>query len=194
MAKNDIPRNEKVGADISALRVDVVTPTFPLATVVPYSAKIDAENRTLLAASGWLVCDGAAISRTKYAKLYQVMGDIHGRGDATTTFNLPDYRGRFLRGVDSGAGRDPDASRRIAASAGGLTGDNVGSVQSDDVRSHDHDTVQMIYDNNVDGVDSATTHSDEHHNESRRTGAWGGNETRPINANVYWLLLAGKAL
>ena len=50
----------------------------------------------------------------------------------------------------------------------------------------------MIGDNNIDGVDSTTTHSGEHHNEERRTGVWGGGETRPVNANVNWLILAGR--
>jgi microcystin-dependent protein len=133
------------------------------------------------------------VSRTKFKALYAVIGDIHGRGDATTTFNLPDYRGRFLRGVDQGSGRDPDASRRSAPAPGGLIGDEVGSVQLDGVRAHDHETIQMIGDNNIDGVDSTATHSGDHHNEIRRTGSWGGNETRPIKANVNWLILAGVA-
>jgi microcystin-dependent protein len=79
--------------------------------------------------AGWLLCDGTAVSRTTYAGLFQVIGILHGGGDGTQTFNLPDYRGQFQRGVDDGTGRDPDAASRTAASQGGATGDMVGSVQ-----------------------------------------------------------------
>lgn len=166
---------------------------FPLGTVIPYAGKADEENRRRLAQAGWLVCDGSPQDRVKYAKLYEVIGDIHGRGDAVKTFNIPDYRGRFLRGVDAGAGRDPDADVRDPTAAGGLRGNDVGSVQLDETRSHDHATIQMIGDNNIDGVDSTTVQSGDHHNEPRRTGLWGGKETRPTNAYVFWLILSGPS-
>jgi microcystin-dependent protein len=168
---------------------------IPIGTVIAYAGNVGpkgSEARTKLATAGWLVCDGDAILRTKFAKLFDVVGDTHGRGDAVTTFNLPDYRGRFLRGVDAGAGRDPDSQERQPANSGGLPGDNVGSVQEDEFRSHSHTTIQMISDNNIDGVDSTTIHSGEHHNEPRNTGFSGGHETRPRNANVHWLIFAGK--
>ncbi|MGJ3702666.1 hypothetical protein [Variovorax sp. AFSI2.2] len=49
----------------------------------------------------------------------------------------------------------------------------------------------MIGDNNVDGVDSTTRRSGDHHNEPRQSNFEGGNETRPINAYVHWLILVG---
>lgn len=49
--------------------------------------------------SGWLVCDGSAISRTTYANLFQAIGTIHGTGDGSTTFNLPDLRDRLPIGA-----------------------------------------------------------------------------------------------
>lgn len=171
-----------------------ISSNFPIGTVISYAGKADGANSQALASAGWLLCDGAEIDRTKYKSLFGVIGDIHGRGNATTTFNLPDYRGRFLRGVDNGRGRDPDAARRSAAAPGGLTGDTVGSIQGDEVRAHDHGTTHMIFDDTHDGVDSALKHSYEHHNEPRRTEPWGGSETRPINAYVHWLILAGKAV
>lgn len=57
--------------------------------------------------TGWLVCDGSAVSRSTYAALFAVIGTTWGNGDGSTTFNLPDTRGYFLRGYDNGAGRDP---------------------------------------------------------------------------------------
>jgi microcystin-dependent protein len=55
------------------------------------------------APNGWLMCDGLAYSRTTYATLFSTVGIRFGQGDGTTTFNVPDLRGRFLRGVNSGA-------------------------------------------------------------------------------------------
>lgn len=51
---------------------------------------------------GWLLCDGQAVSRTTYAALFAVIGTIYGIGDGSTTFNLPNYTGRFVVGVDTG--------------------------------------------------------------------------------------------
>lgn len=47
----------------------------------------------------WLLCNGQAVSRTKYASLFNLIGVSFGNGDGVTTFNLPDYRGKFLRGL-----------------------------------------------------------------------------------------------
>lgn len=54
------------------------------------------------APTGWLICDGAAVSRTDYAALFAVIGTTYGTGDGITTFNLPDMRGRFPLGVGNG--------------------------------------------------------------------------------------------
>jgi Phage Tail Collar Domain len=90
------------------------------------------------APDGWLLCDGSAVSRTQYSALFAAIGSAHGGGDGLNTFQLPDYRGRFLRGVDQGQGRDPDAATRVAAGPGGNEGDAVGSLEADAFRSHDH--------------------------------------------------------
>ncbi len=54
------------------------------------------------AKTGWLECDGAAVSRTTYAALFAVIGTAYGIGDNVTTFNLPDCRSRVLIGVGQG--------------------------------------------------------------------------------------------
>jgi microcystin-dependent protein len=92
--------------------------------------------------SGWLLCDGSTANRSTYSALFSAIGVAHGSGDGSTTFHLPDLRGRFLRGADNmgtgAAGRDPDAATRTAANAGGNTGNAVGSVQSDAMQGHEH--------------------------------------------------------
>ena len=58
---------------------------------------------------GWLECNGSAVSRTTYANLFAVIGTTYGNGDGSTTFNLPDLRGEFVRGWDHQ--RDMDKGR-----------------------------------------------------------------------------------
>ena len=58
------------------------------------------------APSGWLSCNGNAVSRTTYAALFSAIGTTYGTGDGSTTFNLPDLRGEFVRGLDNGRGVD----------------------------------------------------------------------------------------
>ena len=88
--------------------------------------------------TGYLNCDGSAVSRTTYAALFAAIGTSCGHGDGSTTFNLPEDDGKFKRGTDNGAGNDPDASTRTAQATGGNTGDDVGSVQDDAVANHTH--------------------------------------------------------
>src|SRR4051812_35317193 len=68
---------------------------------------------------GWLYCNGAAISRTTYEALFSAIGTAYGTGNGSTTFNLPDYRGR-------GIIADPDgqvgSSRATAATRGTVVG------------------------------------------------------------------------
>lgn len=82
--------------------------------------------------SGWLVCDGSAVSRSTYAALFSAIGSTWGQGDQSTTFNLPDLRGVTTRMVDWSSGfgtsnRDPDKTSRTAQSVGSyiVTGDTV---------------------------------------------------------------------
>lgn len=59
--------------------------------------------------AGYLLCDGGAISRNIYSDLYAAIGTAYGVGDGSTTFNLPDLRGEFIRGLDNGRGIDNDS-------------------------------------------------------------------------------------
>ena len=57
---------------------------------------------TTTAPTGWLLCDGAAVSRTTYADLFAVLSTTFGVGDGSTTFNVPDLKGKVAVGYDSG--------------------------------------------------------------------------------------------
>jgi microcystin-dependent protein len=75
--------------------------------------------------TGYLAASGQAVSRTTYAALYTAIGTRYGVGDNSTTFNLPDLRGEFVRGWDNGRGVD--------------TGRTLGTAQTGTVATHSHD-------------------------------------------------------
>ena len=79
---------------------------------------------TTTAPTGYLECDGSAVSRTTYADLFAVIGTTWGAGNGSSTFNLPDLRGEFVRGWDNG--RNVDSSRAFASS------------QTDQNKQHNH--------------------------------------------------------
>lgn len=86
--------------------------------------------------AGWLLCDGREVSRSEYQNLYNAVGIAWGKGDGSTTFNLPDLRGMFLRGVSGNSNNDPDKDKRgMLINNGGNTGNNVGSYQEDAIRN-----------------------------------------------------------
>ena len=180
------------GAQLTSLAGGSIT-----TNTVPLAALVDAVKQALCppgtvvaymgttAPSGWLLCKGDSVPRIgTYASLYAVIGTSCGSVD-TASFTLPDLRGRFLRGWDNGIGRDIDRASRTAMATGGLAGDAIGSVQTDAFKSHTHtdSAIQSgSYGNSLGGyywpnnVYTATS------------GATGGSETRPINANVNYII------
>jgi microcystin-dependent protein len=81
------------------------------------------------APAGWLKADGSTISRTQYANLFATVGTMFGTGDGSTTFNLPDLRGEFIRGFDGGRGVDQ--------------GRMLGSLQNDVLKEHIHNIITV---------------------------------------------------
>ena len=69
--------------------------------------------------SGWLLCDGRAVSRSTYAALFGAITTFYGAGDGSTTFNIPDLRGYFIRGF--GTNSDGTASGTFGAKTGFTT-------------------------------------------------------------------------
>lgn len=80
----------------------------------------------------WLLCDGAAVSRTTYAALFALIGTAFGSGNGSTTFNLPDGRGRALIGVGQGSGLTNRA-------LGAIVGTEAHQLSISEVPAHVHD-------------------------------------------------------
>jgi len=127
------------------------------------------------APAGWLKANGAEVSRTAYAELFNAIGTTFGAGNGVDTFNLPDLRGEFLRGWDNGRGVDG--------------GRGFATAQGDELKSHTHDardgsggdrTNSITNDGgNLAGQGNSTVwRSSDTYTLIRHTG---GNETRPRN-------------
>jgi microcystin-dependent protein len=83
---------------------------------------------------GWMLCDGRSLACAQYPELFAVLGYTYGGSD--NTFNIPDYRGYFLRGIGAGTSNDPDIATRTAPPGGQSSG--VGSTQSFALQTHEH--------------------------------------------------------
>lgn len=82
------------------------------------------------APTGWLACDGAAISREEYAELFSRIGTTYGTGDGSTTFNLPNLKGKVPVGIDAG-----DASFDVLGETGG---EKTHTLTEAELASHRH--------------------------------------------------------
>ncbi len=102
----------------------------PIGSILAYSGAS--------APTGWVLCDGAAISRTTYATLFAAIGTSFGTGDGSTTFNVPDLRGRVLVGKDDMGGT---AASRVTSGSEGLAAENLAAtgqriVEADGTKDH----------------------------------------------------------
>lgn len=106
----------------------------PPGTIMPYASNISGSPPT-----GFLLCDGTTYNYNDYATLGALLGNrIGGTGVPGGTFKVPDLRGYFLRGLDTGATVDPDSASRTYN--GGGPGAVIGSYQTDQYQSHTHTT------------------------------------------------------
>lgn len=118
IAKSKLAALNIVDADVAAgaaINLDKID--FPAGVIVDYGGAA--------APTGWLLCDGSAVSRTTYADLFAAIGTQYGAGDGSTTFNVPDFRGR----VSVGLGTHADVN---------ALGDNDGSALASRTPKHNH--------------------------------------------------------
>jgi hypothetical protein len=149
--------------DTQIAGIPAATDLTPAGTVI-YTARTTAPT-------GYLKANGAAVSRTTYATLFAAIGTLYGIGDGSTTFNLPDLRGEFVRGFDDGRGVD--------------TGRTMGSTQAQSYQSHSHPISSGAVLSGFDAGESGSLRSGSGGAGSspayQSTDLAGGTETRPRN-------------
>jgi len=96
--------------------------TLPIGSITAYGKETAPAN--------WLICDGSAVSRTSYADLFAVIGTKYGEGDGSTTFNLPNLKGRVPVGLDGG---DTDFNE-----IGKTGGEKTHQLTINEMPSHNH--------------------------------------------------------
>jgi hypothetical protein len=187
----------EAAAAATATLVAAAAAAVPSGCVLPYGGTA--------APTGYLLCDGTQVSRVTYAALFAVVGVAHGIGNGTSTFHLPDYRGRFLRGRDGAIARDADRASRTAMNTGGNTGDNVGSIQVEATKrpatafsgSTANASIGRNFSASTGDAFGSGSYAPKQDGDSSNRGnhlhtftvtAGGDNETRPINAYVNYII------
>jgi microcystin-dependent protein len=99
------------------LATSAITTLMPSGSVIPYAGTSTPTN--------WLLCAGQAVSRTTYADLFSAISTTYGVGDGSTTFNIPDLRGRVIAGQDDMNG---SSANRLTGLTGGVDGDVLGGT------------------------------------------------------------------
>jgi phage-related tail fiber protein len=140
------------------------------------------------APTGWLKANGAAVSRTAYDALFAVIGTNFGAGDGFNTFNLPDLRGEFLRGLDDGRGLDSgrglgtvQASQNLAHAHGGSTtpsGEHNHALNTNGVGAGRVGVNEGALHSGSGKISSSTTTAANH---QHGIASDGGSEARPRN-------------
>lgn len=103
---------------------------------------------------GWLICNGQAVSRTTYAALFAVVGTTYGVGNGSTTFNVPDFRGRVALGKDNMGGTSANVvGNPLADVLGGTLGAETVALNVNDLPSHTHSYNDKVVSNGTGGSD-----------------------------------------
>jgi microcystin-dependent protein len=163
-----------------------------LTAAVPSGSILDWPSSSV--PTGWLLCDGSAVSRATYSALFAVIGTLHGAGDGSTTFNLPDCRGKFTLGKSAagtgstlgGTGGTLDHVHTLTHThtmpahyhAMG-TGADLNITTSGSVGSNSSATGVTINSTNTDHTHSGTVDASGTHDH--QTYSMGGNHIRPYN-------------
>jgi hypothetical protein len=185
---------------LKELVADIISNLIPIGTIMAYggdvnniSIKKDIEQR------GWLVCNGEYIPCDEYRELFDVINNYFSDGQTAAAgrvcqerFQLPDIRGRFLRGVNYAATdknnkpRDPECREQNNC-------DKVGLVQKDTFRKHSHGYRTNTWfwnEGKTGGRYIRGDHTTDFLHNDRTDEEGNSEETRPKNIHVNWIIKA----
>lgn len=135
----------------------------------------------------FLECNGASLDRGVYPELFAVIGVIYG-SQSGSTFNIPQLRGEFIRGLDNNQGVDPDRTSRTNR-GDGQGGDFIGTRQESEFESHDHDLTTVTQAQGIDdGLRRRTNVGEQFVSSTYLSEEGGSEETRPRNVYMMYII------
>ncbi len=183
---------DKLSNDL-ADKVNAVS--VPVGTITAYACPMSDHLRDTLRAQGWLVCDGKVVSRNDYPELGRFVDSAWGSGSGAETFHLPDLRGVFLRGVirerDENAFARQGFTNRERFNHAPEKDDLVGTYQRDGLKRHKHGIEHAVIARGDQKIASSKYHLFSWPAVTETMDNTDGvDETRPVNAFVYYLIKA----
>ena len=133
------------------------------------------------APTGWLLCDGSAVSRSTYADLFSSIGTNYGAGDGSSTFALPDLRGRMPLGLDNMGGTSANIVTNAQADAlNGKEGAETHTLTSSEMPAHTHTYSNLTGGSHSDaGSGSFTNYQSTNSQTSGSTGSGSAHNNMP---------------
>jgi len=159
---------------LTATSVNKATHGVRPGTIVMYAGRIDSGLP-----EGWLLCDGAAHSRMEYADLFNTVGTTWGAGDGSTTFNVPDLRGKAVIGSGGGAGQNTDTrfgsqAGLVSRNPGTVVGQNAVALSVSEIPPHAHGYTDTYGTPNYDTWGAYGTANSVFRDDTRKSGISGG--------------------
>lgn len=139
--------DDRVRCELADRRVVIVGRSGGIQSAPAVPAGCVAHTAASTAPSGWLLCDGATVSRTTYSDLFAAIGTTFGAGNGTTTFGLPNLKGRAIVHRDSGQAEFDTLGETGGAKTHTLTGSEM--------PAHKHDIPRRAYSNAAGSGDAA---------------------------------------
>lgn len=171
LAASAVTAGKIANGAVSGIKLETTTreALVPSGCLIPFAGTLEPP--------GWLLCAGQNVSRATYGVLFAVIGTTYGVGDGTTTFTLPDLRGRVVAGKDDMGGT---SANRLTGTSGGVSGSVLGAsggaqthtLTIAEMPSHNHTVIAAI----VSGSVESGNGDNEPTNSTRTTNNTGGDQ------------------
>lgn len=182
---------EPVDGSVTQSKLSPSLSLIPAGAIIPFAS--------FTPPVGWLIADGAAVSRSTYALLFYVIGTTFGAGDGSTTFNLPDLRGYFVRGHGTNSDGTQSGAWGVRQGDQNLSHTHTGTTSIDGNHTHtfplyagdgtNNSTNRINTTDETGMVNSAfATTSNGNHSHTFTTSSSGGTETRPKNISLWYCI------
>ncbi|MBE6452992.1 MAG: hypothetical protein E7012_05850 [Alphaproteobacteria bacterium] len=182
-SKSDATNLQQLNDAIKQLKAGIINSFNSSQKLGDIKASVQSSNH-----GNWFLCNGQAISRVTYSELFALVGTKFGAGDGTTTFNLPDYRGKFLRGLGGNSASDiyttqAESLPDISGSFAGGIGDNATATGAFKRNGTDAESIK------VDAVgDSNALSGLFNFSASSSNSIYKGTHVTPINQAVNYFI------